>query len=416
MTMSDAIVVRTCTPEDWPAFADTMAAAFGHPMSEDGEAAWVKVLDFSKMLAATDGTVEPAAVVGTAGWLPFDMAVPGGEVPVAAVTMVTVRPTHRRRGILRQLMRRQLDDLHAGGIPVATLWASEAPIYQRFGYGLAYLKGRIEIDPRRAAFLNDPGPVGRTRLVTVKEALAVVPEVYERARQGIPGSFRRGMTRWEAQHLSDASSDRHGSSPMFRLILEIDGKPEGYALYRVRTNWGPHALPEHEIDVLEALGTSPVATREVWRYLFSVDLVGVVKTHRLNAEHPLFLSLVNPRLLKTSVGDGTWVRLVDANAALAARRYACDGTLTFELLDAFCPWNAGVWSLEAGADGASVRRATAAPELRLSAAELGAMYLGTIPCTRLLRAGRLDELVPGAAGRADLLFHSEVAPWCLDDF
>ena len=171
---------------------------------------------------------------------------------------------------------------------------------------------------------------------------------------------------------------------MFRVVLEIDGTIEGYALYRIRTNWGPNALPNNEIDVLEAIGTSPVATREVWRYLFSIDLAGKVKTHRLHAQHPLFLSLANLRLLQLVVGDGTWVRLVDVGAALTARRYSVEGSLTFELVDQTCPWNAGVWTLEAGPDGAQLKRAKVSPELRLSDADLGAMYLGTVPCSALV--------------------------------
>jgi predicted acetyltransferase len=415
-TMTAEIEIRTCTAADWPSFCDTMAAAFGQPMSDEGAAQWKRVLDFDKMLVATAQEAGRETVVGTAGWLPFDMLVPGGEIPVAAVTMVTVSPTRRRRGILRQLMRRQLDDLHEAGITVATLWASEAPIYQRFGYGLGYLKGRIEVDPRRVRFLKDHEPVGRTRLVTQAEAAELLPGVYDRARRGIPGSFRRTQLWWEVQHLDDGPYRRHGASPMFRMVLEIDGTIEGYALYRVTTHWGPNALPDHEVDVLEALGTSPDATREVWRYLFNLDLVGKVSTHRLNAQHPLFLGLTNLRLLQMMIADGTWVRLVDVDAALTARRYGSEGSLTFELDDPFCRWNAGVWTLEAAPDGATARRSTAAPELRLSMAELSAMYLGTVPCSSLALAGRLDELAPGAARRADLMFRSDVPPWCLDDF
>lgn len=414
--MTSEIEIRTCTADDWPAFHETMAAAFGGPMEEEAEAQWKRLLDFDKMLAATTREADGECVVGTAGWLPMEMAVPGGELPVAAVTMVTVRPTHRRRGILRQMMRRQLDDLYAAGIAVATLWASEPQIYQRFGYGLGFLKGRIDVDPRRADFLHATVPLGQTRFLTQEQAAELLPDVYERARRGVPASFRRTPLWWEVQLLDDRPHRRHGASPLFRVALEVDGKVEGYALYRVRSNWGPNGLANNEIDVLEALGTSPTATREIWRYLLSIDLAGKVRSHRLNAQHPLFLWLANLRLLQLVVNDGTWVRLVDVGAALAARKYGTEGALTFELIDQFCPWNPGVWTLEAGPDGATVRRATAPPDLRLSDADLAAMYLGTVPCSQLVLAGRVEELAPGAARRADLLFHSAVPPWCLDDF
>jgi predicted acetyltransferase len=168
--------------------------------------------------------------------------------------------------------------------------------------------------------------------------------------------------------------------------------------------------------VLEALGTTPVATREVWRYLFNIDLVTKVSTHRLGRDHPLVLMLEDPRQLRTWYRDGIWVRLVDAAAALGARRYGAEGVLTIQLDDEFCPWNDGVWTLTAGPEGSTLHRSGASPDLRLSAGELGALYLGGVSCTGLLRAGRVDELTPGAASRAEGLFRSDVAPWCLDDF
>lgn len=429
--MTTAIEVRTATAEDWPAFVETMAYAFGNPMSAEGQALWEQHIEFSKMLVAVERIGESAggreSIVGTAGWMPFEMVVPGGErpaeIPVAGVTMVTVRPTHRRRGVLRQMMRRQLDDLHAQGIAVASLWASESPIYQRFGYGLGHLLGRIEIDPRRAEFLGKPEPVGRARLISEAEALELLPAVYERARATIPASFRRSRLWWETRILADPESLRRDGSPMARVVLEIDGRPEGYALYRTFVSWGFDGIPTTAVQVLEALGTTATATREVWRYLFGLDLVAKVWTHRLHASHPLFFALADVRQLHMTTADGTWLRLVDVEKALTARHYeggsGAGDTLTFELADPFCPWNAGTWTLEAssaGSGAASARRTSAAPELRLSAAELAAMYLGTVPCTSLLAAGRVEELKPGAASRADALFRSATAPWCLDDF
>jgi len=76
--------------------------------------------------------------VATCGAYTRTMTVPGGSVPVAAVTYVTVQPSYRRRGLLSQMMRHQLGTLvETGAEPVALLWASEAGIYGRYGYGAA---------------------------------------------------------------------------------------------------------------------------------------------------------------------------------------------------------------------------------------------------------------------------------------
>ena len=139
------------------------------------------------------------------------------------------------------------------------------------------------------------------------EALAVLPDIYERARREIPGSFRRSALWWEQRKLPDPPAHRGSGGPMLRVVVEIDGRPQGYALYRVFPGWGPDGLPSHALEVFEALGTGPSATREVWRYLFSVDLIAKLRTHRLNAEHPLALMLTDPRQLRLTVMDGTWV-------------------------------------------------------------------------------------------------------------
>jgi predicted acetyltransferase len=395
-----------------------MQSAFGGEMTEAGDAQWLPFLDFTngRILGATDTTGPPDQIVGTAGWLDFTMTVPGSELPAAAVTMVTVRPSHRRRGILRQLMLRQFEDAHAQGFPLATLWASESAIYQRFGYGLAFLRHRIDLDPRRARILNDPGPVGQPRMLNIAEALELLPPVYERARRAVPGSFKRSRLWWEQRILADLTHNRRGGGPHMRMALEIDGRIEGYTIYNVHPHWGPEGLPAATVHVMEVFGTSPVATRELWRYLLGLDLVGQIQSWRLGQDDPLSLLIDDPRQLRLHVNDGTWVRLIEIGPALTGRRYLSEGRLTFRLTDPSCPWNEGVWTLEAGPGGASLTRGTTSPDISLGAADLASLYLSTLKATRLQQAGRLEEHTSGAAFRADLLFSWPSPPWCLDDF
>jgi predicted acetyltransferase len=97
---------------------------------------WLKNFQLDRMHAAFEGS----EIVGGAGAFTFRMTVPGGAaLETAGVTIVGVLPTHRRRGILRSMMRAQLDDVHERGEPLAALWASEETIYGRYGYGLASL-------------------------------------------------------------------------------------------------------------------------------------------------------------------------------------------------------------------------------------------------------------------------------------
>jgi predicted acetyltransferase len=168
--------------------------------------------------------------------------------------------------------------------------------------------------------------------------------------------------------------------------------------------------------VIEAVATSPVAHRELWRFLFGVDLVHKIESWLLPIDHPLFLLVTEPRRLRPRPGDGLWLRIVDVQRALSTRTYAADGAVSLELTDAFLPENAGVWRLEVSGGEARVSRSDAEPELRLDVADLGSTYLGGFTFSELARALRLDELADGAVERADDLFRTRFAPWCPEIF
>ena len=412
--MSPQFELRACTTEDWPAFDEAVQAAFGRePSDEEHQAEVARLVDPSRLLVAVDN----GGIVGTAGAYAFEMTVPGGTLPTAGITFVGVSPGHRRRGILGRLMRRQLADIRAWGEPLAILHATESAIYGRYGYGVGAWRVAIDVDRARARFIDDSEPVGQVRLIGTEVALRLFPDVYERFRLGVPGSLRRSDEWWEQRRLTDPEWLRRGGGPMVRAVLEIDGRPEGYALYRLNRVWDSvHGLSNGTLQVVEAVGTTPVATREVWRFVLGVDLPTHVRSNALDPEHPLPWLLNDPRQLRQTLYDSIWLRVVDVPSALSVRSYATDGSLTFELADPVCPWNEGVWQLDAGPDGATVTRTTKQPELRLSATDLASLYLGGTAARTLLRAGRIKEVRPGAADRLDLLFRTARAPWCGDGF
>ena len=159
------------------------------------------------------------------------------------------------------------------------------------------------------------------------------------------------------------------------------------------------------------LGTSPQATREVWRFLFSIDLTTRVVCRVLDPAAPLFLGVSDPRRLRLGYGDALWLRLVDVDAALRARSWHGDDVLILEVRDAFCPWNEGCYHV-----GAAAGRTDAEPDLALDVTDLGSLYLGAIDPSRLLAAGRLDERTPGAVERAGALFRTALPPFCPEEF
>jgi predicted acetyltransferase len=409
--------IRVATADTLKDYSSPLLVAFGEEMSEAEFDDWRRTAEPERFIAAFDGEVP----VGAAAAYSFRLTVPGGEVAAAGVTAVGVEPGHRRQGILRSLMRQQLDDVRARGEPVAVLWASESVIYQRFGYGMATLSGSLEIERARTAWLRPVEPAGRMRLVGLDEALATFPAVYERVRLATPGALSRSEAWWRWATLHDAEYTRRGAGPKYLYLCEIDGRPEGYAIYRVKSEWEERG-PKSELLVVEALAVNPAAERTVWGFLFGVDLIRTISARRVTVPPSLLLALADPRALGLRVSDGLWLRLVDLSAALAARRYGGPGSLAIEVTDAFCPWNAGRWRItafgEPGAAGAeaSVERTDGAPDLVADTTDIAAAYLGAVRLSDLARAGRVEERTPGALRLADAMFGWDRAPSCTTMF
>ncbi len=103
----------------------------------------------------------------------FEMTMPGGALlPVAAVSWVSVQPTHRRRGVLTQLIAAMHDDARARDEPAAILTASESSIYGRFGYGIAAWQLAITAERAHVAFARESADDGRMRLVDARRGRA----------------------------------------------------------------------------------------------------------------------------------------------------------------------------------------------------------------------------------------------------
>ena len=250
-------------------------------------------LPFERMHAAR----EDGAIVGGAGVFPFEMAVPGGIVRCAGVTVVGVYPTHRRRGVLRAMMRAQLDDIHARGEPIAALWASEETIYGRFGYGMASYTGEISLAREHSEFAHPFEPRGRLRLLEPDEALEQLPPIWERALQQTPGMFRRERPWWENRVVHDPPERREGGGPKRFALLELDGEPQAYAIYRHNPKWDEGSSAA-QLGIVEAIGATPRGTAEIWRFLLDIDWQASISADLLPIDHPLFFLLAKPRRMK----------------------------------------------------------------------------------------------------------------------
>lgn len=407
-----SIEIRQCKEDELPSYLHILGSAFGEPIPSDEVDRFRDVLETERMFAGFD----EGNMVATSGAFSFQMTVPGGDaVPTAGVTMVGVLPTHRRRGIMRGMMQALLDDARARREPAALLWASEESIYQRFGYGLASNQGHINIERHRTRFLGDPAPIGSTRLISLEEAAEVLPPIYDAVLPSRPGMLSRSRPWWVAHTLSDLERHRQGQSPKFVCVFSDDGEDRGYAMYRTGGGWGDDVTPQGFLNVREVVARDSVAYRELWRFLFGIDLIETIKAWYLPSDLPLQLMLEEPRRLRFAKSDSLWLRLVDVDAALEARTFAADGTLAFSLTDPLCPWNEGEWTLRVE-EGRGTLEKGGEPELALDVSGLAAVYLGEFTFGQLERALRLEDCTGSAVTKADAMFRTGVAPWCVENF
>lgn len=393
--------LRPVTEDEYPAFVRAVGAQFGEHVRElDVE--WARrQMELERTMAVFDGD----EIVGTASAWSFDLTVPGGAaVPTAGVTFVGVRATHRRQGLLRRMMARQLDDVAARGEPLAALTASESVIYGRFGYGVASVKREWSLRREGTELLQAPRASGRIRIISAEEATKVLPGIYAEAIGRIPGAITRSEARW-GSWFADFEDERRGASALFFAVHEGGG----YVAWRRN---GEAVLIVHELHAVD-----DEVEAALFQFVLDIDLVREIRARRRPVDERLVWRLADPRrLVVEHEVDDLYVRIVDPAGALAARRYGTDDDLVLELHDPFRPANDGRWLVAGGPDAASAERTTMDADLVLGAVELGSIYLGGVRPSLLARAGRIEERRPGALRRADAFFASASAPWLTTGF
>jgi predicted acetyltransferase len=385
---------RTLAPDDLEGAWQVLEHAFGGPNAPEDRPVEFALVDPKRFYGTYDGD----RPVATGGSFALTMTVPGGSRPVAGVTWIGVEPTHRRRGLLTALKRRMLDDLHAAGEPVAALWASEGAIYQRFGYGPAAWNVSLTV-PSGAAF-NRPVAAGDLRL-TEPDASVLAP-LYEQVAAQSLGWSTRDRAWWEYR-LHDAEHNRSGASPLLSVVADGPSGIEGYALYSTKRQW-EGGTSSSTVIVRELVAADPATKARLWRYLLDLDLMKTVTAQFAGVDDPLLHLLAEPRSAQAQLKDNLWFRLVDVPTALTQRSYAAEVDVVLDVVDDFCPWNAGHWRLTAGPDGATCEGTMDAPELRLHAGDLGAAFLGGSSLIARAAAGHVLEHRAGALAAASRAF------------
>ncbi|HET9852026.1 MAG TPA: GNAT family N-acetyltransferase [Candidatus Limnocylindrales bacterium] len=368
-------------------------------------------MDLNRTIGAFDGDT----IVGTFRSFPTCLTVPGGErIDVSAVSAVSVRPTHRRQGILRGLIADDVARSVERGDVASILIAAEWPIYGRFGYGPATWQATWSLRVREAAFLLRP--VGSIEIMDRAAARKILPEVYDRCAANQPGEIARPESRWDY----DLGTREFPGRPPWRGAVVVHrneaGQPDGFARFRGEEKWVDMA-PDHVMLLDDLHGETPAAELDLWRHLAQMDLTATIRTeHPRRPLEPVKWLFSNPRVATvTGYSDFLWLRIFDVARFLSARRYEQDGELVLEVvddLDGRAGPASGRYRLVVDGGEATCERTETKPDLTVDVRTLSAAALGG---TRLVDASRtvpFGERRPGALREAEGLFLTAEPPWC----
>lgn len=401
------VEIRPVTQDEMETFHHNVRIGFSAPLRpRDQPERPPEILPEWTLCAFDDGELAT-----TYAALPFTLHMNGRTMPAAGVTAVTTQPWHRRRGHLRRIMETDFARMHEGGPSVAILYASMAAIYQRFGYSVVSTHLRYAIEPRYIEFAYPVQARGRMRRLS-RDDLSAIKPLYERVAAERTGYLRR--TEWDWQN----STIGYDQEPPLIAVYEEDGNAQGYVIYWAERKEGETFRFGGDVRVAvgDFIWRTPAAYQALWDFLRRTDLAREITCWRMPADDPAPDLLLEPRMLYAMQMDGILARIVDVQRAPTERGYDGEGRVTFEVQDEMAPWNAGRWELEAGAEGACMRRTDRDAEVSMSINTVAPLLFGHLSASQAARMGRLTANDASALPRWDALLRTRVPPACANGF
>ena len=345
--------------------------------------------------------------------IPFTMRANGKAMPMAGISVVGTLPEYRRQGLLRRITEQSLQDMRERGQTVAALWASQAAIYQRYGYSLCSVMRRYEIDTVDAVLLRDPDPSLAISRERPAESFDTLKDIYRQFVDHRTLYLHRSKVLWQSNVLQDSEAD----GPVHIAVCRDDaGNPMGYAAYTLRESRVDHPARGQELKVRDMAWLSIDACRAIWAFLARHDLVGRILWENAPADDPAIELFTEPRMLRATDREGAYFRIVDAQAALASRGYDSDGEILIGVTaDREAPWNEGTYRLTVSGGEADVQRIDGTPEVTFTIKSLASAFSGFRRVRQLSNWG-LAEGSDQTIDRADALFATRHAPHSPDHF
>jgi len=348
-------------------------------------------------------------------WWPLKMHMNGGIAPVAGVTFVGTLPVYRRRGHLRRVIGKHFERIkESGGQPVTVLIASQASIYQRYGYGIVSTRQSYDVAPRDLVFSQPDlavDPVGTLREVENHETDRL-KEVYNAFCLDRTGYLVRKDPWWAAAPLAPAGRNE----VLCKIAYEEHGRLTGYVLYTIASRPAAKGHPWQQVSIRDYAWLTPSAFRAIWGHFAAMDLGANINCMKVPADDPLPHLLLEPRRLNMALADGLLARIVDVQRALPLRRYDHEGELTFQLVDELCRWNEGNWRLTVSNGAAELQQTTRKPQIMLPVDTLAMLVFGQITPSQAVRMGRAEVQDREVLSLWDRVMSTRYRPFCPDFF
>lgn len=403
-----ALELRSITEDEYVPWVRSVMLHFGEELIEERARRYRPGAALDRSFVVLDGE----RIVANCAVDPMTISLPFADAPApcAGITAVGVAQDWRRRGLLRRMMRTMLDQAIERGEAFASLYASEASIYGRFGFGHAATHVDLDILSSRTQVV-DAGATDDLELVDadrfIAEARTILDDL-QRTRPGVMHASDRRLRLWWGY---DDADRREGFSPRQHAV--VPGR--GFVAYRWKPSW-EQMVPEGTVKVEMLVANDPAAAAALWDHVLSHDLTVRVTAELQPADTPVPFMVTDASMVRVRHGEHLHLRVLDVPTAIAARGYASDGSVVLDVADGFLPDNAGRWRVEVAGGRGRAERTEDAPDLALDVAHLASTFLGGVPTSQLVAAGRVVERTEGAAGRWDRLVASGRAPWTPFEF
>ncbi|MDE0224848.1 MAG: GNAT family N-acetyltransferase [Gammaproteobacteria bacterium] len=402
------IEFRPATAEDMGQFGMLAGYVYGGAYGDGPDNLVASVTRPEWTLCAFDGN----RLVSSFSTVPFTMRANGVALPIGGISAVGTLPEYRRRGLVRRIMTRAFADMRDGGRPVAALWASQAAIYQRYGFAMASALRSYAVDTVDIGFHDGDGGGSRVERLDVASGYGLIKDVYVHFVADRMGYLHRAQPLW----LHNAFEERQADGPVHIALSHGASGPDGYAVYTLREGRRDHPTRTQEIGVRDLAWLSPDAYRSLWMYFKRHDLVGRVRWNSAPSDDPAIEYFLEPRLLEARDNEGFWLRLVDVAASLAGRGWTTDGEISITVReDSLAPWNTGSYRLTVSGGTADVAPCPTGTDIEISVKALASLYTGRRSARELSAWGLLNGNA-NAVQRADNLFATQHAPHCPDHF